>query len=168
MYSKIKTYKGELIRRGAQASPTKEIKQVTLETKGGSRIGLAGIPIRSFYKKAATNIHELGNRIVSKESSPVLTKKIKINIHKRVLIALDVLSIEDKNSVLQAISYPSIFGLDPFLRTQVKKIHPSEPLYLLRINPTIRVILRVTQRDEIEILDIVMKDRLKLFATNNT
>ncbi len=92
----------------------------------------------------------------------------KITFHKRAIVALDALSIEEKNSVLKSINYLSIVGIEPALGENLQKFHIDEPLYLLRVTPSLRVILRVSEQNEIEILDIVMKERLQLFASNKS
>lgn len=92
----------------------------------------------------------------------------KITFHKRAIVALDALYLEVKNSVLKSINYLSIVGIKPALEKNIQKFHIDEPLYLLRVNPSLRVILRVSDQKEIEILDIVMKERLELFASNKS
>lgn len=92
----------------------------------------------------------------------------QITFHKRAIVALNALSIEDKNSVLKSINYLSVAGIDPAFGKNLKKFQIDEPLYLLRVNPSLRVILRVAEPDEIQILDIVTKERLELFAANKS
>jgi hypothetical protein len=45
----------------------------------------------------------------------------KITFHKRAIVALDALSIEDKNSVLKCINYLSIVGIELALEERFKK-----------------------------------------------
>jgi hypothetical protein len=92
----------------------------------------------------------------------------KITFHKRAIVALDALSLEETNSVLKSINYLSIVGIEQAWGKNLKKFHIDEPLYLLRVTPSLRVILRVSEQNEIEILDIVMKERLQLFASNKS
>jgi hypothetical protein len=92
----------------------------------------------------------------------------QITFHKRAIVALNALSIEDKNSVLKSINHLSIVGIDSALGKNLQKFNINEPLYLLRVNPSLRVILRVAEPDEIQILDIVTKERLELFAANKS
>lgn len=92
--------------------------------------------------------------------------QIKIIMHKRVQIALDALSYE-RNSVLKAINYIATFGLEQALGKNVEKVNTDELLYLLRATSSIRVIFRVAAQDEIEILEIVMRERLEIFAASN-
>jgi len=90
----------------------------------------------------------------------------KITFHKRATVALDALSLEDRDRVLKAINHLSILGIDSAFGKTVKKFKIDEPLYLLKVNPSFRVIFRLIDQDEIEILDIVMKERLELFAAS--
>jgi hypothetical protein len=45
----------------------------------------------------------------------------KIIFHKRAIVALDALSIEDKNPVLKCINYLSILGIELELEENLKK-----------------------------------------------
>lgn len=45
----------------------------------------------------------------------------KITFHKRAIVALDALSIEDKNPVLKCINYLSIVGIELVLEENFKK-----------------------------------------------
>lgn len=92
----------------------------------------------------------------------------KISFHKRATVALDALSDEEKNIILKAINYLSVFGIDSLSGDKVKQFKLDEPLYLLRANPNLRVIFRVISQNEFEILDIVMKERLELFTANKS
>lgn len=92
----------------------------------------------------------------------------EITVNKRVNAALDALSPQEKESVYQAINNLGIFGIEPSLGAKINKLKTDEPLYLLRVNPSLRLILKVTNGDKIDILDIVMRDRLKIFAANNS
>jgi hypothetical protein len=92
----------------------------------------------------------------------------KITFHKRATVALDALSAEEKSIILKAINYLSVFGIETLSGDKVKKFKLDEPLYLLRANPNLRVIFRVISQDEMEILDIVMKERLEFFAANKS
>ena len=92
----------------------------------------------------------------------------QIIFHKRATVALDALSLEDRKSLLKAINHLAIFGIDSVIGKDVKKIKVDESLYLLKVNPGFRIIFRLTDRDEIEILDIVMKERLELFTASQS
>ncbi len=92
----------------------------------------------------------------------------KVTFHKRATVALDALPLEEKNTVLKAINYLSFFGIESAIGENVKKLNIDEPLYLLRVNPSIRVIFRFNYPDNLEILDLVMKERLELFAANKS
>ncbi|HEY9850471.1 MAG TPA: hypothetical protein V6D28_13480 [Leptolyngbyaceae cyanobacterium] len=90
---------------------------------------------------------------------------------QRAKVALDTLSSEEKDNVLQAIHRLETFGIEAELKehNNLKSFHPDksdEHLYLLRVNSTFRVIFKWIVPDRIEIIDIVMQDRLELFATH--
>lgn len=94
-----------------------------------------------------------------------------IQFNQRAKVALDALSPEEKNSVLQAISRVDFLGIEAETKEHnnlkiFKTDKSDEHLYLLRVNSTFRVIFKWIVPDRIEILDIVMRDRLELFANH--
>jgi hypothetical protein len=89
----------------------------------------------------------------------------KIKIHQRAKIALDALSAEEKDIVWQAINHLAVSGIEPALGVNLERFKTDKSLYLLKVNSSFRAILKLSVPDEIEILDIVMRDRLELFAT---
>jgi len=91
-----------------------------------------------------------------------------IKFHKRATVALDMLSLEQKNAVLKSINYLANFGLESILGKNVKPLNIDESLYLLRVNHSLRVFFRLNPQNEIEILDILMKERLEVFAHSKT
>ena len=92
-----------------------------------------------------------------------------IQFNHRAKVALDVLSPEEKDSVLQAINRLRVSRIETGLGGNIQRFKtdkPNEQLYLLRVNSIFRIIFKFIIPDRIEILDIVMRDRLELFATH--
>jgi len=93
-----------------------------------------------------------------------------IKFHKRATVALDMLSLEQKNAVLKSIDYLANFGLESILGKNVKPLNIDESLYLLRVGRGrgLRLLFRLNTQNEIEILDIFMSGRLEVFAHSKT
>ena len=91
----------------------------------------------------------------------------KIEIDASVLAGLDVLSAEERESVLQAIDSLDGFSPDQPLDNNIQKFRPERPFYLLHIDPSLRVIFEF-HNGQIQIQDIVRKEALEFMskATN--
>ncbi|NER37857.1 MAG: hypothetical protein F6J93_28515 [Oscillatoria sp. SIO1A7] len=64
----------------------------------------------------------------------------RIEIDISVLAGLDFLSAEERESILRAIDSLEGFSPDHILDNNVQKIRSERPLYLLHIDPSLRVI----------------------------
>ncbi|RUS96173.1 hypothetical protein DSM106972_088440 [Dulcicalothrix desertica PCC 7102] len=88
----------------------------------------------------------------------------KITMHKRSQVALDTLTTEELNSFWQVLDKLTVSGVNNGLGDNIVKLKTEEPLYLLKIDSNIRAIIQVTAKDEIEVLDLVTQDTLKMFS----
>ena len=90
----------------------------------------------------------------------------RIEIDASVLVGLDVLSAEERESVLQAIDSLEGFSPDQPLPGNIQKFVPPDrrSFYLLHATPSYRVIFEMGDRSEIEVLDLFRKERLEWFA----
>lgn len=91
----------------------------------------------------------------------------KISMHKRSQVALDIFTPEELNSFWQALDKLTVSGVNNGLGDNIVKFKTEEPLYLLKIDSNIRAIIQVTAKDEIEVLDLVTQDTLKIFSRAN-
>ena len=90
----------------------------------------------------------------------------RIEIDISVLAGLDVLSAEERESVLQAIDSLEGFSPDQALPGNIQKFAPPDrrSFYLLQATPSYRVIFEIGDRSEIEVLDLFPKERLEWFG----
>lgn len=87
------------------------------------------------------------------------TGRVEMNIS--VLAGLDVLSPDEREGVLKAIESLENFSPDRPLDNNIQKFRPEQPFYLLHIDPSLRVIFEVNQKNKIEIQDLVRKETLE-------
>lgn len=85
-------------------------------------------------------------------------------MHKRSQVALDTLTTEELNSFWEVLDKLTVSGVNNGLGDNIVKLKTEEPLYLLKIDSNIRAIIQVTAKDEIEVLDLVTQDTLKMFS----
>ncbi|MFB2938534.1 hypothetical protein ACE1B6_25070 [Aerosakkonemataceae cyanobacterium BLCC-F154] len=92
----------------------------------------------------------------------------RIVIHNSVLPALDALTEEERQSVLKTINSLEISPIQQLIKSQnIAKLKADEELYVIRVNPSLRIIFRMTSPDKIEILDIFMKERIEFLFDNS-
>jgi hypothetical protein len=81
-------------------------------------------------------------------------------------MALDGFSSQDKARITNALRLFEDPDKTEVLRSKTAKLPTSEPMYILRAAPAIRLIYRTTP-DGIEILDVVKKATLHAFLDKN-
>ena len=88
----------------------------------------------------------------------------RFNLHRRALIALNELPSSDQGQVLEKVA--AIVDLPPsqWSSQGVKRLAGDQSLYLLRINDSLRVILREIEGAKPEIQDIVRHETLEQFT----
>jgi len=93
--------------------------------------------------------------------------RVKID---RVLVGLDVISADERESVLKAINSLENFSTTRPLDSNIQKYAPANmrTFYLLKASPSYRVIFEVNDQDEIEVTDIFRKERLEAFASTKS
>jgi hypothetical protein len=85
--------------------------------------------------------------------------------HRRAFAALNELSPADRAKVLdQLAALNGIPRRDWSARQQVRKLGTDPALYLLRIDQSLRVIVRAPEGHEPEVLDLVRHETLERFA----
>ncbi len=81
-------------------------------------------------------------------------------------MALDGFSAQDKVKITNAVRQLGDPGKAETIRSKTAKLPISEPMYIMRAAPSIRLIYRTTPNG-IEILDVVQKDTLRTLLNNN-
>jgi hypothetical protein len=87
----------------------------------------------------------------------------RLKVHPRARPALGVLSDDERRRVIEAADAlqresPTAWPDDQFI-----PFGGDEPLYLLRVTPDLRAIIRVVEEGQIELSDIVREETLQLF-----
>jgi len=125
------------------------------------RLGPAGHLRRSQLK-----IEKMFPFDVARVNVKMKVDESRIQIDTSVLVGLDVLSAEERQSVLKAIESKESFSPDQPLPKNIQKFAPPDrrTFYLLHATPSYRVIFEIGDRAEIESLDLFLKERLEWFA----
>jgi hypothetical protein len=84
--------------------------------------------------------------------------------HRRALGALNQLTGDEQTQVLEALTALAGTPTEQWPAAQVKKLPGDESLYLVRVNDSLRLIVRATAGQEPEVLDIVLHETLEFFA----
>jgi hypothetical protein len=87
----------------------------------------------------------------------------KLRIHERAKTALAALPDGDARRVVATAASLLKSPPDQWLKQEVLRLDDEKPVYLLRVTPELRAFVRVTERGEVELFDIVREDTLKLF-----
>ena len=99
----------------------------------------------------------------SPESLEKARSEARLKIHPRARPALSVLAPDERRLVLDAADALQHEKPGRWPKERALPISPDEPVYLLRVSPSLRAIIRVTGAGEIELEDIVRKEALQLF-----
>ncbi|MCT7965505.1 hypothetical protein NG799_04050 [Laspinema sp. D1] len=86
----------------------------------------------------------------------------RIIVHRRVIPGLDVLTPTERENFWNSVNLLEQFSPDcPFLFPElIKKIDTHEPLYVLRVNSSLRATFRITENNQIEIIDLFPQERI--------
>jgi hypothetical protein len=86
----------------------------------------------------------------------------QLKVHPRASTAMDGLSAADRQNLLQAVE--GLEGLPPaaWPPDRVTRLPDAEPIYLLRVSPDLRAIIR-SSGAEVEVLDLVRPETLRWF-----
>ena len=85
-----------------------------------------------------------------------------VTFHRRAAMALDAFSPHDRAKIADAARLLQANGDEALLGTRTAKLATSEPMYIMRATPAIRLIYRETA-DGFEVLDVVRKATLQTF-----
>jgi hypothetical protein len=88
----------------------------------------------------------------------------RFKLHRRAFSALGELSPEDQETIQTRLD--ALGGVPPneWPATRVKAPHDDRPVYLLRIDHSLRAFIAVSRDGELEILDFVRRETLETFA----
>jgi hypothetical protein len=86
-----------------------------------------------------------------------------VTFHRRAAMALDAFSPQERARIADAARLLQGNGDEALLQTKTAKLATSEPMYVMRATPAIRLIYRETA-DGIEVLDVVRRETLQTFA----
>ena len=81
-------------------------------------------------------------------------------------MALDAFSSQDRAKIMNAVRLLENADRAEALQSKTAKLPTSEPMYIMRAAPAIRLIYRLTP-SSIEVLDVVQKATLDAFLNEN-
>jgi hypothetical protein len=85
--------------------------------------------------------------------------------HRRAFMALGELSSDDQAAILERLESLEELSPDDWHAIVVKRPGVAEPLYLLRVGDSLRVLIAAPEGCEPEVVDIVRHETLEQFAT---
>jgi hypothetical protein len=85
-----------------------------------------------------------------------------VTFHRRAAMALDAFSPQDRARIADAVRLLQAPANHALLQAKTAKLAISEPTYIMRATPAIRLIYRETA-DGFEVLDVVLKATLQTF-----
>jgi len=85
----------------------------------------------------------------------------KLKIHYGAATAVDTLTETDRRRLAEAVE--RLQGTDPALwpKDEIVRLPDPDPLYVLRLSPEYRVVLRRTEDNELEVRDIFREEGLR-------
>ena len=88
----------------------------------------------------------------------------RYTLHRRALMALQQLPDDEQAAVRERLV--SLGDLPPayWPGVGIKTIGADEPIYLLRVNDSLRVFIRALPGQRLEVLDVVRQETLESFA----
>ncbi len=91
--------------------------------------------------------------------------------HRRAFAALNQLAADEQAQVLDTLAALVDTPATHWRAAEVQRLPGDQPLYLVRVNDSLRVIVRAADGQEPEVMDIVRHETLKSFtkaAANNS
>jgi len=85
------------------------------------------------------------------------------HIEKRVFIAFDALSPEEKRTIRDVLSDRDHFVASTSDLSKVRKVSKSEPVYAFRVLSEVNIIYKVSG-EEIEVLDLMAEAPMRRYA----
>lgn len=86
----------------------------------------------------------------------------RVKIHRRVLPGLAVLTAAETEHLSKTMEVLETFSPEQPLAPTMKLLDPDRLLYSVQIDPGLMAMFSITERDEIEILDLFDPERLVL------
>jgi hypothetical protein len=89
--------------------------------------------------------------------------------HRRAFTALNQLAGDEQAQVLETLAALVDTPAAQWPAAQAKRLPGEQPLYLVRVNDSLRIIVRAADGQEPEVMDIVRHETLESFnkAANN-
>lgn len=88
----------------------------------------------------------------------------KYTLHRRAIIALNELTQEEKDRVMAALAALPDGPPSEWPPRQAEVFDRDKALYLVRANPSLRLIVRAVEGQRREVMDVVRKETLDAFA----
>jgi len=84
--------------------------------------------------------------------------------HRRAFTALHQLPAEEQAQVLETLAALTDAPAAVWPADQAKRLPGSQPLYLVRVNDSLRAIVRAADGQEPEVMDVVRHETLETFT----
>jgi len=84
--------------------------------------------------------------------------------HRRAFMALNQLPADEQAKVLETLARLFDSPADQWPAAQAKRLSGEPPLYLVRIDDSLRAIVSSAEGQEPEVMDIVRRETLEFFA----
>jgi mRNA-degrading endonuclease RelE of RelBE toxin-antitoxin system len=88
----------------------------------------------------------------------------KVKMHRRARIALDSLTKEQMNNLTETLNHLAASDIEDESTGSIQRMDTEEPLYFVKVDSELRIIIQINSPDEIEVMDIFTQERLKLFS----
>jgi hypothetical protein len=85
-------------------------------------------------------------------------------LHRRAAAALNQLAADEQAEVLATLESLSDTPAAQWPAALAKRLRGDQPLYLVRVNDSLRVIVRAVPGQQPEVMDIVRQETLDFFA----
>jgi mRNA-degrading endonuclease RelE of RelBE toxin-antitoxin system len=88
----------------------------------------------------------------------------RYRFHRRAITAFNQLAKDEREQVLQTLAVLVDRPADEWTQTQARKLQGDQSLYLVRVNDSLRIILRAADGQEPEVMDFVRHETLEAFT----
>lgn len=87
----------------------------------------------------------------------------RFHIHRRAMLAFDDLTTSERNALEKRMASLADLPPDKWSGTKVVRLDTPQPLYLLRIDDSLRALVRPGLGGQPEVVDFVRRETLELF-----